>query len=75
MLLLLSFPLHCCVQTESIILPDDSDVLGEYVGSYTVKGKPVIVLDTRGIVPDFIMALKIENGLSVRMSTREPKTL
>jgi hypothetical protein len=40
-----------------VILPDDSYVLGEYVGSGSLKGKPVIVRITRGIVPDFIRAL------------------
>jgi hypothetical protein len=53
----LLFPLHCHIQTESIILPDDSDVLGEYAGSCSVQGKPVIFLDTRRIVPDFVRAL------------------
>jgi hypothetical protein len=32
-------------------------VLGEYTGSTSLKGKPVIVRDTRGIVPDFVRAL------------------
>jgi hypothetical protein len=30
-----------------VILPDDSSVLGEYAGSSSLKGKPVIVRDTR----------------------------
>jgi hypothetical protein len=46
-----------CTFKQKVILPDDSDVLGEYAGGGTVKGKPVIVLDTHGIVPDFVRAL------------------
>jgi hypothetical protein len=49
---------HCIVTFKpKVLLPDDSDVLGEYAGSGSLKGKPVIVRDTRGIVPDFIRAL------------------
>jgi hypothetical protein len=39
-----------------VILPDDSHVLGEYAESGSLKGKPAIVRDTRGIVPDFVRA-------------------
>jgi hypothetical protein len=49
-------PIYCfhCIAT---FKPKDSDVLREYAGSGTVKGKPVIVLDTGGIVPYFVRAL------------------
>jgi hypothetical protein len=45
-----------CIVTfkPKVMLPD---VLGEYAGSSSLKGKPVIVRDTRGIVPNFVRAL------------------
>jgi hypothetical protein len=47
-------------------MPDDSDVLGDYAGGGTVNGKPVIVLDTRGIVPNFVRALN--EAIEVKMA-------
>jgi hypothetical protein len=59
-----------------VILPDDSymlGMLGEYAGSGSLKGKPVIVRDTLGIVPDFVIerGYRSENDLSVRMMLAE----
>jgi hypothetical protein len=53
---------HCFVTFKpgfkpKVILLDYSYVLGEYAGSGSLKGKPVIVRDTSGIVPDFVRAL------------------
>jgi hypothetical protein len=58
-------------------------VLGEYAGSGSLKGKPVIIRDTRGIVPDLVRALnagiergyRSENGLNIRMAMKWPLDL
>jgi hypothetical protein len=58
---------HCIATFKpKVILPDDSYVLGEYAGSGSLKGKLVIVRDTRRIVPDFVRAL--DEATKVKMA-------
>jgi hypothetical protein len=56
-----------------VILPDDSYVVGEYAGSGSLKGKPVIVRDTRIFRQGIERGNRSENGPSVWMGCTDLK--
>jgi hypothetical protein len=63
-----------------VILSDHSYVLGVYAGGGSLKGKPVIVRNTRGIVPDFVRALNEATEMKMAwvsgwMSTEDTKPM